>query len=314
MLVIAGLSLLVVPTFTATAINSERERGTLAVLQSTTVSAWDIVLGKLLAAWGSLVVLLLLTLPSLLWAWGIGGISLGDIGLVLLALLLILATVSAVGLGMSALVPRPVVSSMLTYLVVGFLAVGTAILFALVTSIGQETGYGAYQTAGWTWSDGTVHDSPEDGNWDNPPDVENFFAAYDATRARPDKWWWVLAANPVVILADMTPSQPETVTVDDIVYRSSSDDALQALRDSIRDLRVPVEPLPQSEEEAIAQAKADYEGGGIGFDAEQPEPAGAPVWPWGLAGLVVLGGGAVVLAANRTRTPYHRLPRGVRVA
>jgi ABC-2 type transport system permease protein len=38
------------------------------------------------------------------------------------------------------------------------------------------------------------------------------------------------------------------------------------------------------------------------------------VWPMGLAFLLALGAGSVVVAAQRLRTPIRRLPNGTRIA
>jgi ABC-2 type transport system permease protein len=40
----------------------------------------------------------------------------------------------------------------------------------------------------------------------------------------------------------------------------------------------------------------------------------APVWPIGLAFLLVLGAGSAGVAARRLRTPIRRLPNGTRIA
>ena len=48
---VLGLGLLVTPTLTSTAINGDRNAGTLATLQVTLLSPAEIALGKLLAAW-----------------------------------------------------------------------------------------------------------------------------------------------------------------------------------------------------------------------------------------------------------------------
>ena len=40
----------------------------------------------------------------------------------------------------------------------------------------------------------------------------------------------------------------------------------------------------------------------------------APVWPYGLAFLLVAGAGATALAGRRLRTPIRRLPNGTRIA
>jgi hypothetical protein len=53
MLFVLGLALLVVPSLAAQSVNGDRERGTLATLQVTRLSAGEITLGKFVAAWGT---------------------------------------------------------------------------------------------------------------------------------------------------------------------------------------------------------------------------------------------------------------------
>lgn len=65
LLFVLGLALLVVPALTAQSVNGDRERGTLATLQVTLLSASEIGLGKLLAAWGTALSFLVLTVPVL---------------------------------------------------------------------------------------------------------------------------------------------------------------------------------------------------------------------------------------------------------
>ena len=48
---VLGLAMLIVPSLTATSVNGDREHGVLATLQTTLLTAWDLALGKLLAAW-----------------------------------------------------------------------------------------------------------------------------------------------------------------------------------------------------------------------------------------------------------------------
>jgi len=45
-----------------------------------------------------------------------------------------------------------------------------------------------------------------------------------------------------------------------------------------------------------------------------PNPSSTPIWPWGLAGNLLLGAGGVVVAVRRLRIPQRTLPRGTRVA
>src|SRR6476469_8687541 len=128
---VLGLAMLIVPSLTATSVNGDREHGVLATLKTTLLTHWDIVLGKLVAAWALSMAFLVSALPFMAWAWFEGGISFGRILLSLLVLVLVLAVVCTVGLMFSTLTARPIASAVLTYLTMGALVFGTTIGFAL---------------------------------------------------------------------------------------------------------------------------------------------------------------------------------------
>ena len=64
---VLALALLVVPALASTAVNGDRERGTLALLQVTRLRPWEIAVGKLAAAAGTALVFWALTLPLVGW-------------------------------------------------------------------------------------------------------------------------------------------------------------------------------------------------------------------------------------------------------
>jgi ABC-type transport system involved in multi-copper enzyme maturation permease subunit len=143
---VLGLAMLIVPSLTATSVNGDREHGVLATLQTTLLTAWDLALGKLLAAWVTALTFLVTALPFLAWAWFIGSISWSRILLSLGVLILVLAVICAVGLMFSTLTARPVASAVLTYLTMGALVFGTTFAFGLsaflVTAEEDVTVYG----------------------------------------------------------------------------------------------------------------------------------------------------------------------------
>ena len=130
-LFILGLGLLVTPTLSAQSINGERERGTLAVLQVTRLMPIQIALGKLLAAWATTAVFLLASAPHVIWAIAEGGVSFARVVVVTVVMLLLLGVICAIALGLSALLARSTTSSVLSYLSVFALTVGTVIVFGL---------------------------------------------------------------------------------------------------------------------------------------------------------------------------------------
>lgn len=148
MLFVLSGAMLVVPALSATSINGDRERGTLAPLQVSLLSPAEITLGKLVAAWGTSLVFLALTLPLVGWAWLAGGLPLVNIVAVLLVMSLLLGVVAAVSQCLSSLLARTTTSAVLSYLLVFGLGIGTVVLFMLVTSV-VDNGDNAPTTTTW---------------------------------------------------------------------------------------------------------------------------------------------------------------------
>jgi ABC-2 type transport system permease protein len=134
------LALFIVPALTSQSVNGDRERGRLGVLQVTEVSSFDIIGGKLLAAWGTAGVFVAVSAPITVFALVEGGISVVQVVVVTLVVLLLLGIICAIGLGLSALLARSTTSSVLTYVAVFVLALGTVILAGLVTAAESSSG------------------------------------------------------------------------------------------------------------------------------------------------------------------------------
>lgn len=210
MLVVLGLALLIAPALAAQSVNGDRERGTLAPLQITGLTAWDLTLGKLLASWGTGAVFLLVTAPLALWCLLEGGLSLGRVVGVYVVMTLLIGVICAVSLGLSAWASRTTTSSVLAYLAVFGLTAGTGVLFALLLAVTSDT----VQTD----------------------------AGYGYSEQRPDRIWWILAPNPFVVLADAAPVTPTTtIRLPDgtIIEERQDADLLGALSATARELRQP---------------------------------------------------------------------------
>ncbi|MUN40574.1 ABC transporter permease [Actinomadura litoris] len=267
LLAVLVLTLLITPALSAQSINGDRERGTLATLQVTPLAPGDIAFGKLAASWGTGLVVLLLTVPSLLWPVAEGAIGPMRAVAVLLVTALLIGVVCAVSQGWSALLARSITSVLLSYLTVFALIVGTPLLFTIAVPITSEQGVDGY---------------------DND---------------RTDRIWWLLAPNPVVILADAAPSLPKRrIIIDEGAgsgghrvdyYEAPPNDPLGSISRGVRRLRLD-----------DGHYRPSY--------AERSD--GPPVWPFGLAFDLVLGAGAVWVSASRLRTPLYRVPKGVRIA
>ena len=300
-LLVLGLALLVVPTLAAQSVNGDRERGTLATLQVTRLSAGDIAVGKFAAAWGTSLVFLALTLPLVGYCMVLGGVPLGRVVVVSVVLALLLGTVASLALCLSSLLARTTTSGVLAYLTVFGLTLGTLIAFGLGTAVTQES-YTATPTCP------TVTQLQQQGvpEQDRPGILANCSATYTGSRTRTDLVWWLLAPNPFVVLADAAPQLPPATAAENSataaleargIHRTNLRDAdpLGALGRSVRGLRSP----PTD--------------GGVLVSVVTGSRR-RPVWPWGLGFDVLLGGGALWLTARRLRTPTRKLPRGQRVA
>ena len=275
LLFVLGLALLVVPALTAQSVNGDRERGTLATLQITRLSAAEIGLGKLAAAWGAALIFLALTLPVVIWAMIEGGLPFINVVVTLFVVALLLGVVCAVSQAWSALFARSITSALVSYLTVFALTIGTLILFGLATALTTE---------------------PHTVSFDNGAGGQE---TYTEQQSRTDRTWPLLAPNPCVVLAAAAPRLP---TKRDSLTGEPLDrplDPLGELGDSVRDAR-------RAPDSGTATEGLDVQPGA----PDQP----GPVWPWGLAFNVALGVGAAVITIRRLRMPVYKLGRGVRIA
>jgi ABC-type transport system involved in multi-copper enzyme maturation permease subunit len=319
---VLGLSMLIVPSLTATSVNGDREHGVLATLQTTLLTEWDIALGKLLSAWVVALAFLATSLPFLAWAWFEGGISGGRIVLSLLVLVLVLAVVCAIGLMFSTLTARPVSSAVLTYLTMGALVFGTTIGFGLsaflVTQDEQQQVYGIPES--WYTQHQPPAFDPSDPSL-TPDQLEQIQKSQaeptradcvtftrTGTVAHTERIWWMLPLNPFVVVADAAPSQPRK----DAGIYSSGFTPMRWISAGARAAR----NGPSDVHDECSGYVASPDGS---FNGDSGDPLAkaldtAPVWPYGLAFLLLAGAGATALAGSRLRTPIRRLPNGTRIA
>src|SRR5262249_8995453 len=119
------------------------------------------------------------------------------------------------------------------------------------------------------------------------------------TQTRPDRVWWLLAPNPFVVLADAAPTR--LLRVDPVTGYPEPNplDPLGEIGVEVRLLR-----NPPSDDGFGSDARLGY----------GPSSSRRPVWPYGLAFNVALGGAALAVTTRRLRTPSRNLPRGIRVA
>jgi hypothetical protein len=132
-------------------------------------------------------------------------------------------------------VARSITSSLLSYLTVGALTVGTIIAFSLILPFTRVE----------------IQYPSGDGN------------TYTSTTQDPSEIWWIMAPNPFVILADSAPRvPPRYVTVDDQVFTDDYD-PLSELGREVRNLRQQRMPYDYSGDQPAPPPVWPW---GLGFD------------------------------------------------
>ena len=126
------LGIIVAPTLAATTINGDRKDATLAVVQDTAISNWQLALGKLIGSWVAGMALVAVAAPYVIWGLveAPQPIWRGVVGAVVLAL--VFACYAGIGLGFSAVTARPAGSAVLTQAAVFFLLLGLPVVFGLL--------------------------------------------------------------------------------------------------------------------------------------------------------------------------------------
>ncbi len=287
------LGTLLAPALSGAAVNGDRDAGTLATTQVTLVSTTQIVVGKFVASWITSLAFLVISLPFLLSCFALGQVS-ARTALASLAVLIVeLAVVSAIGVGLSAIINRPLFSVAATYLVVAALSIGTLIAFGL--------GGAAIQTeVRSTTISIDLGMMPDEQSDDEPVCLPPETYTYSAPRF--DLVWGFLAANPYVVLADAGSG--------DFDADGYPADLFSQFAVFVRGAQIPPET------DVVYDECEDYSSGySSDYDtAEETWNSTTPSWFVGLAAHVVLAAGLLVWGIARTRTPATRLPRGQRIA
>lgn len=134
------LILVLAPAFTSGAISMEREKQTLELLITTPLSTLGMVVGKLLSALAYLFLLVVASIPLMSIVFAFGGIGPEDLIRAYLMLFAVAFGVGAIGLFMSALIGRTQIATVLSYVIVLGLTIGTIVLhtFLLASSPRQD--------------------------------------------------------------------------------------------------------------------------------------------------------------------------------
>jgi ABC-2 type transport system permease protein len=138
----------IAPAFTSGQISLEREKQTLDLLISTPMRPGAIVIGKLAAALAFVVLMIVAAVPITAIVLMYGGASVEDIVRQQLVLLATALMVGTIGLFFSALLKRTQAATVLTYISVLALTLGTTMIFIFWTVVANqnENGFGVGPT------------------------------------------------------------------------------------------------------------------------------------------------------------------------
>jgi hypothetical protein len=331
-LFVLGMGLVIAPTFTATSINSDRYQSVLATLQATRLSALQIAAGKLVAAWLISLLFIVVALPFIIWSVTLGGISVVQVLVCFATIFIEVAVVCAIGLGWSALVSRPVGSAVLTYLSVVALCVLSPILMLISLSLVVD---GNAEVRVWGLSaaeQDEFYEQSDDGNIGLAAAEEWVQKCTWRTETEyqihTERVWWMLLPNPFVIVADAAPLPAGTTDLQS--YISTSPDPLAMIKLGVRSMANP----PQTDRDDCMYLMQYGYNTDSGYDEDgnawvtkdgkrvpytspvkrPPINIDTPIWPWGLGVNLALGAGFFIIAWQRLRVPYAKLPKGQRVA
>lgn len=338
---VLGMSLVIAPTFTATSINGDRNAGTLALLQATRLSALEIASGKLVAAWLTSAAFLVVALPFLIWSMVLGNISPWQVLVCFAVMFLLIAVVCAVGLGFSAISSRTAGSTVLTYLLVVALTIVSPIVMGLSVVLTQSRD--TVRVWATTPAAEAEYQRQMEQYFQTHPDAKDFtdmpppplgqceWTEVTELRPHPERVWWLVAANPFVVVADAAPLPPDAAA-DLGSYASRAADPLAALRLGVRMMAQPISTERDECSRMFAMGpgynvRYDEQGNVLGVTTadgtpvpyespvkRRPVTADTPIWPWGLGFNLVLGAAFFAVAVRRLRVPYGVLPKGTRVA
>jgi len=292
------LGTLVSPAVSGNAINGDRDAGTLATTQVTQATAGQLVLGKFLAAWLTALAFLAVSVPFLIVAVVIGGVSLPAVLVSIPVVAVELGVVAAIGVGLSGVIQRPLFSVVVTYLAVAALSIGTLIAFGLamltmrteVTSTSIDVDYEASE-----------YDETTGEITGEVVCAEPMTSTYEVPRA--DAVWWLLAANPYVVLADAVPPSFDR--------NGNGLDLFTGIAGQVRQAQI----APEVETFYDYCAEFNNFSGAEDYDtAEDVYAKTVPSWFVGLIIHVALAAVALWGATRAIRTPSTRLAKGSRIA
>ena len=120
-----ALLLVIMPAITAGSISGERERQTLDLMLASRMEPWEIVIGKLAAAFSTMGLLIVSSFPILAMVFVYGGVTMRDVGVLLLSYVAAALFVGSLGLFSSALCRRTTTATVIAYGILGAVLFGS---------------------------------------------------------------------------------------------------------------------------------------------------------------------------------------------
>ena len=130
----------IMPAITAGSISAERERQTLDLMLSTKMTPVQIVMGKLAASLSTMGLLIVSSFPILALVFVYGGVTMRDMGILLVCFGAAALFVGSLGVCCSALFRKSTLSTVVAYGVMGGIVAGTYGVNQLVLFLGRLSG------------------------------------------------------------------------------------------------------------------------------------------------------------------------------
>lgn len=115
----------IMPALTAGSISGERERRTLELMLTTQLTPAQIVRGKLMSSCSTMALLIISSFPVLAMVFIYGGVTVGDMALLLLCYMISVLFVGSLGICCSAIFKRSTLSTVAAYLATALITIGT---------------------------------------------------------------------------------------------------------------------------------------------------------------------------------------------
>lgn len=132
------LTLLLAPALTSGAISIEREKQTLELLITTPVSTLGMVAGKLISSLAYVLILIVASVPLMSIVFAFGGVAPEDVVRAYVLLFAVAIGVGSIGLFVSALFKRTQIATVLSYLIVFMLTIGSLVLHTYFLATSQR--------------------------------------------------------------------------------------------------------------------------------------------------------------------------------